>query len=121
MAFYCALVERRRGGRPGALERGLSGCASVSVSYVPKPGEEKRMLGKRLKPLTFFIQGVFMVTILLVRAKPRYIGHINFWSMYNMQRFHLFPILSRQDLNHSCLSDHSILYGMYFRQLPVID
>ena len=38
-------------------------------------------------------KGVFMVTILLVRAKPRYTGRINFWSMYNMQRFHLFPIL----------------------------
>ncbi|GEM_PF-4119692 len=71
----------------------LSGCGSVPVSYVPIPGEEKRMLGKRLKPLTFFIQGVFMVTILLVRAKPRYTGQINFWSMYNMQRFHLFSIL----------------------------
>jgi len=66
-------------------------------------------------------KGVFMVTILLVRAKPRYTGRINFWSMYNLQRFHLFPIHSRQDLNHSCLSDHSILYGIYFRQLPVID
>jgi hypothetical protein len=73
----------------------LSGCASVPVSYVPKPGEEKRMLGKRLTPLTFFIQGVFMATILLVRAKPRYTGHINFWSMYNLQKIssfsHPFP------------------------------
>ena len=118
MAFYRALSGGWRGGRLGALERGLSGCASVPVSYVPKPGEEER---KAVKAADFFIQGVFMVTILLVRAKPRYTGRINFWSMYNLQRFHLFPILSRQDLNHFCLSDLSILYGMYFRQLPVID
>jgi hypothetical protein len=93
---WLSTVPWVRGGEEAAWGLGMEallGCGFVPVSYVPKPGEEERMLGTRLKPLTFFIQGVFMVTILLVRAKPRYTGHINFWSMYNMQRFHLFPFL----------------------------
>ena len=68
---------------------------------------------KAVKAADFFIQGVFM----LVRAKPRYTGHINFWSMYNMQRFHLFPILF-QTRPKSLLSIwlfHTI-WNVYFRQ-----
>jgi hypothetical protein len=44
-------------------------------------------------------------------------GHLVWWlltNVYNLQRFPSFSILSRQDLNLFCLSDHSILTEWIF-------